>query len=390
MDINLPPLYRKQHDAIFDPARIVCIEASTKSGKTVGCIVWQGQKVLEDTRQGEHWWVAPVFSQAQIAFRRVVKMFPRSSFTKNEAALTLTFSNGARWVFKSAEKPDNLFGEDVADAVMDEASRMREEAWHAVRTTLTATRGDVRLIGNVKGRKNFFYRMCRKAEAGEPNMAYHKLTADDAVASGILEAEEIEQARQQLPEPVFNELYMAEVSDDEGNPFGIEAIRACIGAQSEARTVAYGIDLAKSVDWTWIVGLDSEGRQTVSKRFQMPWGETKNAILEEVGWVRTLIDSTGVGDPIVEDVQRGRQNVEGFKFTGVSKQELMLGLVAAIHQRRVCFYDPRLIAELESFEYEYTKTGVRYSAPVGLHDDGVCGLALAVDLAGRAPHWYVL
>ena len=33
---------------------------------------------------------------------------------------------------------------------------------------------------------------------------------------------------------------------------------------------------------------------------------------------------------------------------------------------------------MESFEYEQTRTGVRYSAPEGLHDDCVVALALAV------------
>jgi hypothetical protein len=37
-----------------------------------------------------------------------------------------------------------------------------------------------------------------------------------------------------------------------------------------------------------------------------------------------------------------------------------------------------LISELEEFEYEYTRTGVRYSAPEGFYDDYVCALALAV------------
>ena len=36
------------------------------------------------------------------------------------------------------------------------------------------------------------------------------------------------------------------------------------------------------------------------------------------------------------------------------------------------------MSELETFEYEYTRTGVRYTAPTGLHDDGVCALALAL------------
>jgi hypothetical protein len=40
-----------------------------------------------------------------------------------------------------------------------------------------------------------------------------------------------------------------------------------------------------------------------------------------------------------------------------------------------------IVAELEEFGYEYTRTGVRYSAPEGLHDDTVCALALAVQHA---------
>ena len=39
---------------------------------------------------------------------------------------------------------------------------------------------------------------------------------------------------------------------------------------------------------------------------------------------------------------------------------------------------PDNISELEAFEYEYTRTGVRYTAPPGMHDDCVCALALAV------------
>ena len=37
--------------------------------------------------------------------------------------------------------PDSLYGEDVYGAVIDEASRMKEDAWVAIQSTLTATRG---------------------------------------------------------------------------------------------------------------------------------------------------------------------------------------------------------------------------------------------------------
>ncbi len=43
----------------------------------------------------------------------------------------------------------------------------------------------------------------------------------------------------------------------------------------------------------------------------------------------------------------------------------MDGLSAAIQLREVRFPQGPIRAELEAFEYEYTRTGVRYSAPTG-------------------------
>jgi hypothetical protein len=181
-----------------------------------------------------------VYGQAKIAFRRLKAGLPRESYSPNESDLTLTLINGARIVCKSAEKPDNLYGEDVFAAVFDEASRAREEAWHALRSTLTATRGKVRIIGNVKGRKNWAYKLARRAESGEPGMSYQKITAYDAIDAGILSEGEIEDARRQLPDNVFRELYLAEPSDDEGNPFGMIAIRDCITPLSNDAPGVFG------------------------------------------------------------------------------------------------------------------------------------------------------
>jgi hypothetical protein len=57
----------------------------------------------------------------------------------------------------------------------------------------------------------------------------------------------------------------------------------------------------------------------------------------------------------------------------------MEGLVLAIQTRKVRFPPGPIVAELEQFEYVFTRTGVRYSAPEGYHDDCVMALALAVD-----------
>ena len=71
--------------------------------------------------------------------------------------------------------------------------------------------------------------------------------------------------------------------------------------------------------------------------------------------------------------------MEGVKFTSQSKQQLMTGLQAALHSGTIGIPEGVLVEELEIFEYLFTATGVKYSAPAGFHDDAVCALALARD-----------
>lgn len=382
--LELPKPYPKQREAIWADARIAIIEAGTKNGKTVGCMLWMLDRLLNHGAAGRnYWWVAPVYPQAKIAYRRIKRLlktsgFPHQYWQSHDTDLTISVPGcGTIW-FKSAEKPDNLYGEDVYAAVIDEASRMREDAWFAIQSTVTATRAPIRIIGNVKGRGNWFYKVGLQARQGDKSMHYAKLTCWDAVAAGILSREEVEERERTLPPHVFRQLYLAEPADDGGNPFGIEAIRRCVRPLSDGEPVAWGIDLAKSQDWCWAIALDEAGDMCRSERWRSPWNETETRILGLVGDVPTLIDSTGVGDPIVERLQRTAPNIEGFKFTSESKQRIMEGLASAIHRQAVGLSGDDLLAELESFEYEETRTGVKYSAPDGLHDDGPCALALVV------------
>lgn len=340
-------------------------------------MVWLAEQAFLGRLGQNFFWIAPIYSQAKIAYRRLKRALPLEVYTANESELTITLANNAVLWFKGADNPDSLYGEDVYAAVIDEATRVKEDAWHAIRSTLTATKGPVRIIGNVKGRKNWAYKMARRAESGESDMHYAKITALDAIKAGILSADEVEDARHQLPESVFRELYLADPSDDEGNPFGPAAIRACIGPLSLGVPVAWGWDLAKSVDWTVGIGLDSVGSVCRFERWQAPWQSTIGRIAALTGNTPALVDSTGAGDPILEALQAQGENYVGFLFSQHSKQQLMEGLAVGIQRQQIHYPDGVIVSELESFEYVYTRTGVHYSAPEGLHDDAVCALALA-------------
>jgi hypothetical protein len=403
IDLLLPPVAEYQKRAMFGPERSAVIEATTKAGKTYGCMLWLLEGACNEGMPGaEFWWVAPIFDQTKIAYRRMKRLLsdidPRGTFWKaNESELSIALKNGATMRWKSADKADSLYGEDVRRAVVDEASRCKEDAWYAIRSTLTATQGMVRIIGNVKGRKNWAYQLARRVEAGTlPGWTYAKITARDAVAEGIISGDEVEAARRELPEHVFRELYEAEPSEDGSNPFGLSHIAACVQRFVECgrddrgngggASVACGVDLAKSVDWTVLVGLDDSGGVVRFDRWQHePWDRTQHRVLELVGDTPALIDSTGVGDPVVEGMARKAPNVTGYKFTQTSKQQLMEGLAVAIQRHELAIPDGVLRQELEAFEYVIKDNGrVSYSAPEGMHDDCVCALALAVECKRKA------
>lgn len=397
VSITLPALYKKQKAAIFSPARYSWIEGSTKSGKTAGCLTWILAKALKGRAGDNFWWVAPVAAQAKIAFDRLrgrdfLRNLDRSLYTVNLSERSVTLRDAGKIWFKSGDNPDSLYGEDVYGAVIDEASRCKAESYDAVRSTLTFTGGQIRLIGNVRGRGNWFFKGCRAAQGGhDPAHAYHRITALDAVEAGVFPEEELEDARQAFEAQgrghVFAELYLCEPSDDGGNPFGLANLTACTDVSQPAvdtvcssrPPLVWGWDLAKSADWTVGIALDDQGHVCGLHRWQgKSWQETIQRILSLTGTTHALVDSSGVGDPVVESLQSARPGVfEGFKFSSQSKQKLMESLALAIGTKALRFGQGTLHAELTAFEYEHRRTHTVYTAPAGLHDDCVMALALA-------------
>jgi hypothetical protein len=191
-----------------------------------------------------------------------------------------------------------------------------------------------------------------------------------------IKTKEIDEAKSSLPKAAFEQEYMANPAENAANPFGIDFIRQNISQISNHNATCYGIDLAKSYDYTVILGFDHNGNVCHLDRFQSDWATTKQKI-RQLDNVPKLIDATGVGDPIVEELQREDHLIEGFKFTSTSKQQLMEGLVTSIQQNAIKYPDGIIVDELSIFEYLYTAHGVKYSAPNGMHDDCVCALALA-------------
>jgi hypothetical protein len=215
-----------------------------------------------------------------------------------------------------------------------------------------------------------------RGEAGDdPDWASFRAST---LTNPYIPAEEVEAARKELPPEIFQQEFEGIPTDDGANPFGLEAVRKCVGALSDEKPVVYGIDLARSMDYTVVCGLDPWMKVCVLERWQSPWAETKTRIAELVKQTPVVADATGVGDAIVADLQTMGLSVSPHVFTQSSKLRLMQRLIAVFQAKDLTIPDGWLQSELEAFEFTYTANGVKYEAPKGYHDDGVMALALAI------------
>ena len=398
-------MYPKQREAVFHDNRFGIVEASTKAGKTVSHLHWLIGEALRSPGAGHTvYWIAPIYRQAKIAFDRAALMYPERGFIEDRTKQDLTFvlPNGCRFACRSAEDPDALYADDVWAVVMDEASRMANgaEVWKAVMSVTTATAGlgggRVRIIGNVVGRGTWAYQQARRAERGAKDWHFAALTASDAAEAGVLDQAVIDQAREELPEAEFRQLYYNEPLDDGSNPFGFDAIKDCTmdeGWRGAGPVYAWGLDVARKRDWTVGVGLNSRGEVVDFFQTQEDWELQKVIIRDRFEGSVGLMDATSIGDTLLEGLQLLGVNVEGYVFSAPSKINLVRRLIMALRDRRLRIPAGRIVDELESFEMTVTDSGrVQYGAPPYAHDDAVMALALAVEEweSGLARPWGIV
>jgi len=371
--VSLPKPHENQWPILRSEARFKVLMCGRRFGKSVVCKIIS---MLACGKGKSIAYITPTYLLSTTFFDELCEGLPEQ-FKTNRSELTIKLPHGGSIRFFTGERLDNLRGQKFHWVIVDEAAFIPdlEQAWqNAIRPTLTDYKGRALFVSTPRGIKNFFTQLFNRGKDPlHPDWESFKYSTYD---NPHIPKEEIDDARRELPTVVFEQEYMANPAENAANPFGSEAIAKNIMPLSDAYPVCFGIDLAKSHDYTVITGLDNLGAVCVFDRFQGDWTTTLQKI-RSLPKLPMTIDSTGVGDPIVEQLQNEGFDVEGFKFTSTSKQELMLGLQSAIHRGLISYPDGVITDELSIFEYTYTPTGVKYSAPAGFHDDAVCSLALA-------------
>lgn len=330
-----------------------------------------------------NWWVCPNYTVKPRAWRGLLEFIPKVAIKKtNEGEKSITLINGSQIWVKSADAPESLVSEGLDFAVCDEAGQWKEDAWFRGVSPMFAARptGRAMLIGTPRG-KNWFHRLWLKGQSGleADYESFHWKSEDSPYVSREFLAEQF----RSIPRETYLQEFEADPLDNALAAF--RNVRSCIRIMPAApdALMAIGVDLARKLDFSAMIGMNSSRQVTFIERFQDEWSEQKRRIVGKAFGMnsKVIIDATGVGDVIVEDIRNSGVQVEGFIFSNQTKTNLIQNLQTAFQQGTISIpNDAQLIEELEAYQLSYDEDTrkYKYGAPEGLHDDLVIALALAL------------
>jgi hypothetical protein len=377
---------RHEGQALFhsSKARFRILACGRRWGKTkVGAIEFI-QLLLSCPEGSVGYCVAPTFAHTRKQWKEIKYYCPKELITNvNLSAHVITILGNRDIYFKSADGADSMRGDAVAVLWMDEGAQIQEDRWTLeLRPSLMDTHGKAIFTGTPAG-KNWYFALYTRGQ--DPSQTDYQSFAFSSYTNPYLDPKEIDEFKRDMPELAYRQEILAEFLDDVGSVF--RRIKECIGGTLEepqlGKRYVLGVDLAKHVDFTVVCVLDERGHLCHFDRFsQIDWTFQEKRIVDiahKYNNARILVDSSGVGDPVYDNLRRAGVVVEGYKFTNASKKDLIENLSISIENKKISYPDiPVLLSELGLFGYKISQAGVTsYNAPDGYHDDCVIGLALA-------------
>jgi hypothetical protein len=384
--------YAEQRGVLTSDARFRIVAAGRRSGKTMLAGVETVRRAFQGGEGWLGWWVTPGHDISETGFKMIDNALPDAvvASRKQSPPYRHELVNGARLDYRTTDGDANVsVGLDWV--VIDEAAKgVPQRAWtQELRPTLSDTGGEAMMISTPDGRGLFHDWWQRGQSDDHPDVASWRWPT---YANPHVPDSEVKAARDEIPDRIFKQEYLAQFLDDSGGVFAVDEARAdyelpdgpdpATEAQAPYRLAA---DLARSEDYLSIVGLGVDGTVShLTRERGLTWPQVQRRIervAEAHGNPTVAIDATR-DNKLVADLEAGGLAIEPVTFSAQRKQALVENLAAGIEGDEVTVPAGTMLAtELGVFEYETTRAGnIRYGAPDGHHDDTVDALAMAFDL----------
>ena len=387
-------LHKTQMETYDDPHKHKVVAAGKGWGKTD--LVAKSCAGLAMTKPGSQGAViAPFAKQAHYDYKLIRSLIP-SNLIADQSVKWMNFElkNKAEVAMFSAENIEALRGFAWDWAIVDEAAFMDAEVLYVIDSQVGKRDGDGWYISTPNGRGIFYDLYCREQQ-DETWKSFHYTTYDNPFYPRAV----IDRMKATMPEIVFRQEILAEFI--EGGivfPHLAEIMTSEYRDPIPGHDYITGADIASTNDFTVIKTFDTaDNHEVQSERFtSRDWTYIRQAIYaicKQYNNSTLIIDKTGVGAPVVEDLMKmdapytgapkqGYLTVVPVIFSSVSKPQLYSNYIMA-HENRTIRLLPDPITKKEHEDFMMTRgqgtTGyMKYSAPKGRNDDTVTACALAV------------
>jgi hypothetical protein len=289
--------------------------------------------------------------------------------------------------FRSAERPEGWEGFGYDKVFLNEAGIILNDDYlwnNAIKPMLWEYKPRSVIGGTPKGMNLFHELYLRGQDSNQPDYKSFHFTSFD---NPYLDHDALAEDMKSMPQAVIQQEIYAEFLEDTGVVF--RGTKEVMTAQAQepikGHMYVMGVDLAKVQDFTVITVYDRfNNNQVYQDRFNtLDWNLQKKKIKEinrKYNNALIVLDATGLGDPIADDLIRDNLPVEPYKLTNESKKELIEKLIIWIEQKKFSMLPlQETLAEFSSFTYDVTNRGrITYNAPTGFHDDIVISHGLAI------------
>lgn len=362
------------HNSInFEPFKYYCLNIGRQFGKTMLAMnqVYYWAINNPNCRIG---WVSPVYKQSEKVFDEMSKAFDSNLIKTNAQKLTIEI-NGSIIQFFSSERYDNLRGFTFDYLVCDEFAFMAEQAWTEVLRATVLVKGKKVLLISTPNGKNHFYNLFN-LEGINPQYKSFKMTSYD----GLAPREEIDGARLTLPDHIFKQEYLAEFTDSGSSVFIEVPINdnPVLGGEYYA-----GIDLGRADDYTVLTVLNNSGQMVYCDRWRHnTWQNILANIVPVLNQYKpkAMVEINSIGDVIYEQLKKVYNKIEPFTTTSKTKQDAVEALQVATQNKEFSILSKDWLKkefDMFTFEYSHKTRSIKYSAPLGHHDDGVMSCCIA-------------
>jgi hypothetical protein len=327
-------------------------------------------------------WVSPYYSMAVKVLSQILDAIEFTPITKeaNKSEKIISLVNGTRIYFRSAEKPETIRGLSIDYAFLDEAQDISDDAFNkAILPTLTA-KGKKCLIAGTPKSKNWFYQYFQRGS--EKN--YNSYTAPSSISPYVSE-DFLKEQRESLPPAVFNQEFMAEWQEGDGEVFtNIDGVCILDSYPSTKERTYGGLDIGTKQDYSVLTILDRSGRVVyIWRERSLEYTQIVDKVVYLCNQYKTdlMIEANSIGDAVYEMIRKKYKNVKPFITTNTSKENIIRRLISDIADGGLELPSPNLFQplyqELQMFQYKYLPSGrVSYEAMSGFHDDTVMSLAI--------------